>query len=399
MRMQSLWSSLILAGAAWLTACGPSPRQAAPAPPPVEATVFAAAYASVPDFVTAPGSVQPRTRIVLAAQINGFVREVRVRAGDGVQAGQLLATLDAREASSQKAAAAAAVEESRAAMDEARKAAATAVSMRDAARAAANLAAETFSRYEKLFAAKSVSPQELDEVRTRRDTSAAELAARETMVAAAQDRLRQAASRIAQAAAHEGRADVIVSWTEIKAPAPGRIAGRHVDPGAAIFPGSPLLTLESVVNPQVLADLPTEQIQVLRSGLEVRVGDASQSAAAVAGRITEINPVADPGSHTVQFKVDLPAGFSAPAGRYMTVSIPAGTRQALLVPRAAVRESGQLTGLFVVDGSSRARYRPVKIIAYDPERFEILSGLEAGDRVIAAADPSIVDGTSVEVRK
>ncbi len=399
MRIQLPYRLVILASLSGLAACNASSPQPPGGQRPVSVSAIQAAYAEVPDQIVAPGTVQPRTRTALAAQINGFAREVLVRAGDSVRAGQLLATLDAREADSQKAAAAAAVEEARASLSEAQKSAEMSASMRDAARASAQLAAGTYSRYEKLFAARSVSPQELDEMRARRDASAADLAAREAMVGAAQDRLRQATARIAQATAHAGRADVVYSWTEIKATAAGRIAERLVDPGSAVFPGSPLLVVESAADPQVLAELPTNQIRYLQRGLEVRVRDGAQPANPLKGRISEIIPVSDPASHTVQFKVDLPAGFSAPPGSYMTVSIPMGSRQALLVPQSAVRENGQLTGVFVIDTATVARFRLVKLAAYDPERVEVLSGIEPGERIIAVPGNQIVDGTPVEVRQ
>lgn len=398
MRSHILHGLWLLAGASLLAACSASPPSAT-AKHAVPAEIISAAYQTVPSVIEAPGSVQPRNRIALSAQINGSVRDVHVRAGDTVSAGQLLVTLDAREADSQKAAAAAVIDEAKAALDEARKSAETAVSMRDAAKAAADLAASTYDRYQRLFAARSASPQEMDEVKARRDSSAADLAAKETMVAAAQDRLRQATARIAQADAQAGRADVVLGWAVIRAPESGRVAERLVDPGSAIFPGSPLLVLESTENPQVLADIPTNQSGRLRRGLDVLVRDASESAPVVTGRISEIIPLSNPASHTVQFKVDLPTGFSAPAGRFVEVAVPAESRAAMLVPRQAVRETGQLTGIFIVDSSSAARFRLVKIAPYDGRRVELLSGVDPGEKVIANLGSEILDGTPLEVRK
>ena len=60
----------------------------------------------------------------------------------------------------------------------------------------------------------------------RRDASAAELASSESMVAAAQERIKQVEARISQAKAQAGRADVLIGWTQIKAPAAGKIVER-----------------------------------------------------------------------------------------------------------------------------------------------------------------------------
>jgi multidrug efflux pump subunit AcrA (membrane-fusion protein) len=386
---------LILAGMFLFTACG-GPAPSAVSAKPVQAEVVTVRSESVPAVLQAPGTVQARNRVALSSQINGFVREVRVNAGDTVVAGQVLVTLDAREADSQKDAAQASIEEAQAALAEARKGAEVAQSMRTAAKAAMDLAGGTYARYQKLFETRSVSPQELDEVRAHRDAAAADFAAKEATVAAAQDRLRQIEARIAQASAQLRRADVYVGWSVVKAPSSGRIVERSVDPGSAIFPGSPLIALESTARPQILASLPTTESSRLRIGLEVRVRIPEQMP--VQGRVSEIIPFSAPSSHTVQFKVDLPDGFSEITGSYVTVGIPSGTRQALLVPVQSVRESGQLTGVFVVDSSDKARFRLVKMAPYDSERVELLAGLEPGERIIAKLTEQLTDGVSLEIR-
>jgi multidrug efflux pump subunit AcrA (membrane-fusion protein) len=358
--------------------------------------VITAGYEPVGTAIEAPGSVQPRNRIMLSSQINGYIRTVHAQAGDPVRQDQILVTLDSREAESQKSATEASVQEANAALEEARKALQAAQSMRDGARSASELAGATLNRYQKLADAHSVSPQELDEVRSRRDAAAAELAARQTMVSAAEDRVRQVEARIAQANAQSRRADVVLGWTVVKAPAAGRIAQRLVDPGTAIFPGTPLLILESSAGTQVLATLPAMHSGAVSRGLEVRiVGNRGES---LTGCVAEIIPVSDPASHTLQFKVDLPDGFTALSGDFVRVQVPAGTRQALLVPKSSIRESGQLTGLFVVDAASKARFRLVKTASYDPERVEVLTGLEPGERVVLSPSSHITDGAMLEIR-
>ncbi len=398
---------LISVGTLLFAACGGEPARPGGSQRPVEVGVITARDEQVPALLVAPGTVQPRDRIALSSQINGFVREVKVRAGDTVSAGQVLVTLDARDADSQKAAALASIEEAQAALAEARKGAEMAQSMRAAAKASADLAGETYKRYQKLAEARSISPQELDEVRSRRDSASADLAAKEAMVAAAADRLRQVEAKIAQANAQLGRADVYLGWTVVKAPSPGRIVERSVDPGSAIFPGSPLMTLESTSRPQILATLPTAASDHLKNGLEVRVRmpdlegrtESGTPPAPVTGRIVEIIPLSTPGSHTVQFKVDLPAGITAVSGSFVKVEVPTGTRQALLIPAQAVRESGQLTGVFVADGSAKARFRLVKTAPYDRDRVELLAGVQPGERIIAKLTDQITDGVSLEIRQ
>jgi multidrug efflux pump subunit AcrA (membrane-fusion protein) len=364
---------------------------------PVAASVIALRYTSVPSVVEAPGTVQPRNSIALSSQINGFIREIRVRVGDSVKQGQVLATLDARDAENQKALAQAGIDEAQAALAEARKAYQAAAERQSAAKAANDLAGQTFARYQKLFESRSVSPQEMDEVKMRRDASAAELASSASMVAAGEERVKQVEARILQAKAQAGRADVLVSWTQITAPSAGKIVERSVDAGTAIFPGSPLMIIESTSRPQVLADLPTEHVHNLKAGMTVRLRN-NQTKEVLEGRVTEISPTSNPATHSIQFKVDLPAEAAMPSGQFVKVEIPVGTRNAILVPKQAVRETGQLNGLFVLDSASKARFRLVKTVPYDAENSEILSGVEPGEKVVARLSNEISDGTTVEMR-
>jgi membrane fusion protein, multidrug efflux system len=364
---------------------------------PVLASTVTAAYETVHALVEAPGTVQPRDRISLSSQINGFVREMRFRVGDIVKKEQILATLDARDAQSQKAAAQAGIDEAEAALSEAGKAYQASVEMQAAAKASSELASQTLVRYQKLAESHSVSPQELDEVRTRRTASTAELASREAMVAAAQDRIKQVEAKISQAKAQSGRADVMLGWSEIKAPSSGRIVQRLADPGTAVFPGTPLLVIESIDRPQVLAEVPTEQSSVLRLGSAVRLrnpetGNISE------GRISEIVPLSNPATHSIQFKVDLPSNLTMPSGQFVKVELAAGTRQALLAPRTSVRQTGQLTGMFVVDSSSKARFRLVKIAPYDTERVEVFSGIQPGEKIVSKLSDQITNGIPVAER-
>jgi multidrug efflux system membrane fusion protein len=156
--------------------------------------------------------------------------------------------------------------------------------------------------------------------------------------------------------------------------------------------------IESTVNPQALADIPTEHAGLLRVGGTVRIR-STQTAMPLEGRVAEIVPLSNPATHSVQFKVDLPSSFALPNGQFVKVEVPAGTRNALLIPGRSVRETGQLTGLFVVDGASKARFRLVKIAPYDADRSEVLSGIESGETVITDLSSEVVDGTPVAARK
>ena len=397
MRIPTLACLLAVAtGLAGLACSGRETREAAPSTATVRAAT--AELETLPELLVVPGTLEPRTRITIASQLNGFVQDLRVHVGDRVAAGQVLLTLDARDVRAQQDVAQSAMAEAQAALDEARKGTAVAESAREAAGASERLAEATLARYQTLLQTKSVSPQEFDEVRARREAAAAELASRTTLVAAAGDRLRQVEARIRQAKAQSQRAQVVADWSTVKAPISGIIADRQVDSGNSVFPGTPLLTIEEAGVMQVVASLPANQAHRIRRGLIVRLRSDASSTEVFTGSVSEISPVSQPGTHTVQFKLDLSSPRGLPSGSFLRVEIPAGERQALLIPRASIRESGQLTAIFCVEAGSIARLRLIKVSPFDADKLEVQAGLEQGEKYLLNPSEQIVDGTRVEIR-
>ncbi len=142
----------------WLAGCGEAPREksnATPAPAPTVSTVTATNQ-TWPSIYEATGTVRARTSAVISARMMGYVREVKVQAGDRVREGQLLVTLDTRDLDVSSRRAEAAREEVRSGVPEADSAVA-------AAKANLDLAQVTFGRMQDLFQKTSISNQEFDE--------------------------------------------------------------------------------------------------------------------------------------------------------------------------------------------------------------------------------------------
>ena len=79
-------------------------------------------------------------------------------------------------------------------------------------------------------------------------------------------------------------------------------------------------------------------------------------------------------------------------GFYGKVSIPIGVKEAILVPKGAVVEKGQLTGVFTVAQSSVMKYRLVRTGRSYGDKVEIISGLNPGDQVVVEGTERAVDG-------
>jgi multidrug efflux system membrane fusion protein len=372
---------------------GPVASRAVPSPA-ARVAVARAVSETVDEGVEAVGTVMSRRRTVLSAKILAIVEAVAPHEGDHVRAGEVLVELDERDLRTRLDRARAAAREARDALDETAQAIREADAAIEAASARSELGSATLRRYTTLYERRSVSPHEYDEVVARAKTAAAELTRARQSRAALLAKQQQARARIEQADADVANAGVALSDARVAAPGDGVVVARTVEPGAVAGPGTPLLTIDEERYRLELA-VPESDAGRLRIGQRATVTiDALRQP--LAGPISEILRAADPGSRTVTVKVDLPGDAALRSGLYGRARFAVGHRAALLLPRAAVAQRGQLERVFVVDQGNVARMRLVTTGKTYGDRVEILSGLDPGERVVVEGVERVTDGERVE---
>jgi membrane fusion protein, multidrug efflux system len=383
MRFPILFPAL---GAILLASCGAKearePRADVNAAP-VAVQSFAAQTAEWPVFYEATGTVRARSAAVISSKVMGYVREVAVRVGDRVRAGQPLVRLDARDLETQYRQAEAARNEAQSGVAEADQAIA-------AARANLELAQVTFKRMNDLFEKRSISNQEFDE-------AAAKLKVAGAGYEMAMAKKTQLGSRIAQAEQGFRGSEIMRGYAELAAPFAGVVTEKTVEPGNLAAPGAPLLTIEAEGAYRLEAAVEESKLSAIRPGQTATIVlDAIGHS--LDGKVSEIVPAVDAASRAFTVKIDLPASPLIRSGLFGRARFALGTRQVLSVPLGAVIQRGQLASVFVA-GGGLARARLVSLGATLDGRVEVLSGLTAGDRVIFPAPEGLVDGAKVEVRQ
>jgi RND family efflux transporter MFP subunit len=323
--------------------------------------------AAVPDLLDVVGSVRARTSALVSTRIPGSISVLRVREGDRVRKGQLLAQLDAQENQATAAVATAAIDEARRGLDEAlsRK----------------KLADTTFERYNNLLKEQAVSRQEFDVKQSEKDVAAGGAA--------------RAESRLKQAQAGAKAATTVSDYTRIIAPISGIIASKQADLGATVFPGQPLMTIEDDRSYQLELALPENVATKVKPGSPLQVTlDAIGST--FAARIAEIVPTSDPASRTFIAKIALnQKGLKS--GMFGRGAVSLGTTtNGITVPKKAVIDHGALTSVWTLDKGNIARMRIVKVGRQSGERVAILSGLSDGDRVVVSGAEKVTEGSRVE---
>lgn len=375
--------ALVLLAAAGLGGCGgakEAPRKAE-ALPAVRVAAVKLAEETVPEIYEATGTVRARVSSTVAARVMGYLREVRVQAGDTVQPGQVIAVIEAREIDSGLKQAEAAREEARSALPEVESAIA-------AARAQLELAEATHRRMKSLFDQKSITQQEFDEAEARLRMARANHEMAQAKKAQLEQKIRQADSAVAQAAAMKG-------YMEITAPFRGIVVERKAEPGMLAAPGMPVAVIEQAGGYRLEAAVEENRLGRIRPGMSVEVA-LDALGAPQQGRVEEIVPALDPGTRSFTVKIGV-AGAMLRSGMFGRARFPMGEKKALLVPASAVVKKGQVEQVYVIENGA-ARARLVTTGARHGERLEVLTGLRAGDMVAAPAPADIRDGSPVEVR-
>lgn len=327
-------------------------------------TVKSSAISETIDVV---GTVRARTSAAVSARIPGTVSVLKVREGDRVRKGQLLAQLDALENQANAAVASAGIDEARQGVDE--------------AQSRKKLADSTFERYHVLFNEKAISRQEFDVKQSEKELASQGLV--------------RAESRLKQAQERSIAATAMSDYTRIIAPIAGIITSKPVDLGVTVFPAQQLMTIEDEGSYLLELAVPESLAAKVKPGTPVRVTlDAISSSFET--RIAEIVPAVDPASRTFIAKISL-GQKALKSGMFGRGTINLGTAvNGITLPAKSVVEHGSMSSAWVLDKNNIARMRIIKGGKRVGERLEILSGLSAGERVVVSGIEKVSEGSKVE---
>ena len=336
---------------------------------------------TVEDSFQAVGTVKARMSTALSSKTVGTIVAVLAQESDRVRKGQILIEIDDRDLRAELQGAQAALEEIHSDIGAAESAVASARGQKD-------LATATFNRYEPLVAKGSVTPHEFDEVTAKFKVAHAELDR-------AEKNLRALEARREQAEAKRSYARTLLSYSKIASPIDGIVTAKSAEVGGLASPGISLITIEQSGLYRLEAQVGESLLAHVKLNTAVRVViDAIETP--LTGKVGEIVPAADPQSRTFTIKIDLPAHPLLRSGIYGKAAFSRGETQVLLAPIPAVIERGQLTGVFVVGQDGGVDFRLVKTGKRFGDKVQILSGLNAGERVVSKGAERISDGSRIE---
>lgn len=313
------------------------------------------------DPLTLPATMAAWNAAKLYARVGGYVKAWYRDIGAHVGAGTPLGVIDTPELDQQ--------------IDQARAALASAVAER-------RLARSTATRWNDLLATHSVSQQESDEKN-------GSLAAKSASVDAAKASL--------------GRLLALKNFATLRAPFAGVVTTRAADIGDLVGPGAtsqqPLFAIADVSRIRVYIGVPQVYSAAVHAGLGATLTVPDYPGRTFSAHVVGDSGAVDPQSGTfqVQLVADNPGGVLRPGGyAQVRFDVPAGSAS-VQIPSSALVFRAQGTQVALVGGDGRVHLRRITIGRDLGQTVEVMSGLNAADRVVDNPPDSISDGELVRI--
>jgi RND family efflux transporter MFP subunit len=357
LNFRTLLSVLFLAvGLSVLTACGKSAQGGAPQGfPALHVQTQPAMEQNVGDYTEFLATLKSRSSSMLQPEVEGQVTKIFVKSGDRVQPGQVLmeidprrqeATLNSQEANSRSR------------------------------RAALDYNAKDLERRKGLFAAGVISRQELDQAQSAYDSSKADV-----------DSLDQ----------NVNQQKVQLRYFSVYAPTAGVIGDIPVRVGDRVTNATMLTTIDQGNQLEAYISIPAEKSGSVHVGMPVDL--AADDGTVVPTTVSFVSPRVDPASQLLLVKANVTnANGHFRNDQVLHARVVWNKVGRPMLPVTAVSRIGGQTFAYVVGdqkGQPVAQQRSVQLGEIVGNNYEVLGGIQAGEKVITTSVNMLVDGMPV----
>jgi HlyD family secretion protein len=388
--------------------CGASEKEKEPV---VTVAAAPAERAAISEVVTAEAVVYPVQQSVITPKITSTIREFKVQRGSRVHKGQLLAILENADL-------AAAAEQSKGEFEQAEASYATTVEAgvpqqmqkaeldAAAAKAAYEVTQKVYDSRKDLFQQGALPRRDLDaaqvalaQSKTQSDVAERQLADLKRL--GEQQALKSAKGQLGAAKGKLLGSTAALSYSEIRSPLDGVVTDRPQYAGELAAANQPLMTLMDLSKLIAKAHISRAEAATLKVGdaAELRTAESDEP---IHGRVSLVSPALDPGSTTVEVWVEVakPDARLKP-GMTAQVSMVAKTvKDALVVPAAAVFKDAEGADYVMVAGSDEhAHQKVVKVGIRNGDQVQIVSGLDAAEKVIQSGGYGLPDKTQIKLQE
>ena len=339
-------TSALMLGVMMMASCGSkgsdkASGKSAPTEPaqPVEKSVAiqVAAREQIPYVGIYPATVQANVVNNIASQAAGRIRKINVEIGDFVSAGQVLAELDR-------------------------------VQLEQAAFKLKNQADE-LERVRQLLAEGGISQSDYESL--------------------------ELSYKVAKSSY-----DNLEENTILRSPVSGVVTARNYDVGDMYAMSQPIFTVQQIVPVKLLVPVSESDYTKVKRGDEVKVTADALPGKEFSGKVVRLYPVMDATTHTFNVEVTVRnERRELRPGMYVRASVNFGSAENIAVPDAAVvkQQGSGVKSVYVVSDEGTAVNRVVELGRHFDSKYEILSGLEPGEKVVVKGQNSLRSGDKLKI--
>lgn len=329
--------------------------------PAISVTINETAGSNSGKYVTASGKIEAENSANISTRMMGYVTSVKVKTGQKVSKGQLLATISSTDLQAKKAQAEAGVNQ---------------------ATAMYNSAKRDYDRFVVLFSQKSASQKEMDDMTTHFEMAKAGLETAKQM---------------------KNEVMAQFSYTNITAPFSGTVTGTFVKEGDMANPGMPIVSVEGSSKLQAVVMVSESEISNIKNGMTTNVNIKSLDKT-IKGKVAEVSTSARNTGGQYIVKIDLDKTENVLSGMFVNAVFPIEKQveqtqnNLVLIPQEAVITQGQLKGIYVINDDNTAILRWLRLGKTYGNDIEVLSGLTSGEKYVLQADGRLFNGAKVSVQ-
>lgn len=338
-----------------LTACREQPENNEAEIRPVRTITVEKRESGIPLVLT--GRIESADEAALGFRVSGRMLERTVTVGDRVQAGQLVARLEPQNE-----------------MNALRSAQANLA----AAQAQLTEASNRFERQETLLGQGWTTRTLFDQAEKSRQTAKAQVDAAEAQLQSAHD---------------------LVSFTELKADAPGVVTAVGAEPHEVVQAGQMIVRLARHDGRDAVFDVPSQVLRTAQGEDEISVRLTDDPKVTATGRVRQVAPQADPVTRTFQVKVGLTDPPEAMRlGATVTGSVQSNADPIIEIPATALTKANGKPAVWIVDPSAyTVSLRNVAVGQFDPATVTISQGLDTGEVIVTAGVQALHPGQKIRI--
>ena len=188
--------------------------------------------------------------------------------------------------------------------------------------------------------------------------------------------------------------------TILRSPVSGVVTARNYDRGDMYTMAQPIYTVQQITPVKVLVAISETEYTKVKKGDKVILTADALPGKSFEGRVSRLHPTMDPATHTFNVEVQVPnTRRELRPGMYVRASVDFGDNRSIVVPDTAILKmqgSGTRT-LFVINGEGLSEVRIVTLGRHWDGNYEILSGLQEGEKVVYKGNSTLKAGVEVEI--